>query len=213
MKKPDLILFAKQPLAGEVKTRLAQVCGAERAAAIAADLIRQTVALAADSWPGEIFLCGAPDTRHPLFEYLAAELHLHLVVQGEGDLGERMLRSLGLGIERRGAAAVMGCDVPHCSPVILEDAFETLARGGSVIGPAMDGGYYFIGLQRADPALFAGLEWGGTRVLDDTQARARAVGVQFHVLPALRDIDTWEDLVWAARCCPALQPLMSGSMS
>ncbi|MHB8427868.1 MAG: TIGR04282 family arsenosugar biosynthesis glycosyltransferase [Acidiferrobacterales bacterium] len=209
MKRPDLILFAKQPRVGEAKTRLAQVCGPQRAAVIAADLIRQTVALAADSWPGEVYLCGAPDARHPLFAQLAAELHLHLAVQGEGSLGERMLRSLRLGIERAGAAAVMGCDVPHCSAVILEDAYETLARGGNVIGPALDGGYYFIGLQRADPALFAGLEWGGNRVLDDTQVRARAARVEFHVLPALRDIDTWEDLVCAARRCPALQSLIS----
>ncbi len=207
MKRPDLIVFAKQPLAGQVKTRLAQVCGAERAAEIAADLIRQTVALAAETWPGEVYLCGAPHALHPLFAHLADNLHVHLAAQGEGDLGERMLRALRLGIGRRGAAAVMGCDVPHCDAGTLEDAYETLARGGNVIGPAMDGGYYFIGLQQAESALFTGMDWGGNRVLNETQARARAAGVKFRMLAMLRDIDTWEDLICVARCCPALQPL------
>ncbi len=208
MKRPDLILFAKQPLAGQVKTRLAQVCGAERAAEIAAVLIRETVALAADNWPGEVYLCGAPDARHPLFEHLAADLHVHLAAQGEGDLGERMFGSLRRGIERCGAAAVMGCDVPRCDAGTLEDAYETLARGGSVIGPAMDGGFYFIGLQRAEPALFSGVDWGGNLVLNETQARARAAGIEFHTLASLRDIDTWEDLICVARYYPVLQPMV-----
>lgn len=210
MKRPDLFLFAKRPIAGQVKTRLAQVCGAGRAAEIAAVLIRETAALAVANWPGEVYLCAAPDARHPLFEQLAADLHVHLAVQGEGDLGARMFASLRRGIGRRGAAAVMGCDVPHCDAGILEDAYETLARGGSVIGPAMDGGFYFIGLQRAEPALFSGMDWGGNLVLSETQARARAAGIEFHRLASLRDIDTWEDLVCVARHYPVLQPMVVG---
>ena len=211
MKKPDMILFAKQPLAGQVKTRLAQVCGAERAAEIAGVLIRRTVALVADSWPGEVYLYGAPDARHPLFEQLAAELHVHLASQGAGDLGARMLRSMCQGIERRGAAAIMGCDVPQCSATALEDAYETLARGGNVIGPSRDGGYYFIGLQRPEPALFTGMDWGSDGVLNQTQARARAAGIEFHTLPPLCDIDTWDDLVSAARLDPSLRSLVTRS--
>ncbi|MDA8363896.1 MAG: TIGR04282 family arsenosugar biosynthesis glycosyltransferase [Gammaproteobacteria bacterium] len=210
MKRPDLFIMAKQPVAGQVKTRLAQTCGAERAAEIAAALIRATLALVTENWPGEVYLCGAPDAGHPLFERLAAELHVHLASQGRGDLGERMHRLLRQGIERRGAAAVMGCDVPQCCASTLEVAYETLARGGGVIGPAMDGGYYFIGLQRAEPALFAGIDWGGDRVYAETRERARRAGIGFEVLAPLRDIDTWDDLVGVARDHPSLQPLVTG---
>jgi len=205
MKRPDLILFSKQPRPGQVKTRLAQVCGAERAAEIAAVLIRETVILAVNSWPGDVYLCGAPDADHPLFQELAAEFHVRLVAQGEGDLGDRMFRSLHAGIAHRGAAAVMGCDVPHCSANTVESAYEILADGGNVLGAAMDGGYYFIGLQQIVPSLFTDIDWGGDQVLDHTRARARHAGIEFDMLPALRDIDTWDDLVGVAQHYPPLQ--------
>ncbi len=212
MKRPDLILFAKQPRLGEAKTRLAQACGAERAAEIATVLIRESVVLAASSWPGEVYLCCAPDTDHPLFAALAAELHVSLVDQGGGDLGERMLRSLRAGISRSGVAAIMGCDVPHCLAFTLEQAYEALARGRNVLGSTLDGGYYFIGLQQVESSIFTGMEWGGDQVLAQTIMRAGEAGIRFEMLAQLRDIDTWEDLVSVAQQFPPLQPFVTNSL-
>lgn len=212
MKRPDLIVMAKQPRPGQVKTRLAAVCGAERAAEIAAVLIRETVILAAGNWPGDVYLCGAPDADHPLFQALAAEFHVRLVAQGGGDLGDRMARWLREGITRRGAAAVMGCDVPHCEPHTVEQAYEALARGRNVLGPATDGGYYFLGMQQIAPVLFTGIEWGGNQVLDQTCMRAREAGIEFESLATLRDVDTWDDLVSVACHYAPLQPFTSRSL-
>jgi len=211
MKHPDLLLFAKAPLAGAVKTRLQPQCTPEQAAQIAEFMIRETAAHAVSFWPGDVYLYCAPARTHPLFEELAASLHLRLADQGEGDLGARMARALAAGIARRGAAAVMGCDVPHCSWSVLEQAFETLARGGEVIGPSVDGGYYLLGLQHVEPELFRDFPWGGPRVALLTRARADGAGHNLEELATLRDIDDWEDLVAVAREYAPLRQFVDNS--
>src|SRR5881394_39202 len=129
------MLFAKQPVAGLVKTRLQPQYTPKQAAEIGAFLIAQTVELAATNWPGAIYLACAPDVEHPLFRDLAGRFDIALTTQGEGDLGARMQRAIVYGIERHGAAAVLGCDVPHCDWEILDDANTALARGRAVLGP------------------------------------------------------------------------------
>lgn len=204
MNQPELMLFARQPVAGETKTRLAAHCGAGRAAEIAAFLIRATVALTVTHWPGRISLYGAPNGDHPLFQELAGRYGLRVVSQADGDLGMKMHSAISEGIAREGTAAVMGCDVPHCPPDVLREAHAILAHGGNVLGPATDGGYYFIGLQSPCPSLFEDMPWGSSDVYDLTLARAAPAGIAFELLPALRDIDTREDLVAAAPRVPGL---------
>lgn len=194
MPQPALMIFAKQPVPGQAKTRLLPDYTAAQAAAIAEVLIRETVGLAVSSWPGEIYLCGAPDADHPLFRELARDFRLRLLDQSGVDLGARMLAAFRLGIERHGVAAVLGTDVPHCRSDVLDEANALLARGRSVLGPTEDGGYYLIGLAQAHEALFTRMRWGSATVLDETLARAAALGVEFEMLSRLRDIDTAADL-------------------
>jgi len=208
MHRPALIVFAKQPIPGAVKTRLQPDYTPQRAAAIATCLIRATVALAVSAWPGTVEVRAAPDAEHPLFREIARRFGVSLSAQGAGDLGARMLRAIEDGIERAGAAAVLGCDVPHCAREILIDAGAALARGANILGPAEDGGYYLIGLTVAHPALFADIAWGGPDVCATTLERARAIGVEFTLLPTLRDIDTAADLKSAAQQYPALREFL-----
>jgi uncharacterized protein len=199
MSQPALIIFAKQPIPGQVKTRLQPQYTPAQCADIAAQLIRETVELAAASWPGDVYLSGAPDTRHLLFQELAERFHVTLIEQGTGDLGARMHRALCYGIERHGAAAVIGCDVPHCDWEILDDANTELAHGHNVLGPTEDGGYYLLGLTAPRPELFTDIAWGGPTVLAATLERADALGLEFATLPALTDIDTAADIWLVAR--------------
>lgn len=208
MKRPELILFAKQPLVGQVKTRLAADLGAQRAADIAAALVRATVEQATSYWPGEVWLYGSPSARHPLFEELADRFHLRLAAQTDGDLGARMASALADGLARRGVAAVMGCDVPHCPGDVLEQAYEQLAKERAVLGPSLDGGYYLLGLAVAVPQLFPNMPWGTDQVASETERRAAQLGLQFHRLPALRDIDTLPDLRAAVAMLPSLAALL-----
>ena len=205
MPQPELILFAKQPRPGEVKSRLQPVYTPAQAAEIAACLVRATVELAVSSWPGDIYLYGAPDADHPLFHQLAEEFGIKLAGQSEGNLGKKMLCALRDGIERRGAAAILGCDVPHCGWDVLDYANGRLARGRNVLGPAEDGGYYFIGLQEARPDLFKDIEWGGCRVLAATLRGAEKIGLEFDFLKMLSDVDTPSNLWCAAQKVEALK--------
>ncbi|HEX7043459.1 MAG TPA: TIGR04282 family arsenosugar biosynthesis glycosyltransferase [Burkholderiales bacterium] len=194
MAQPALIIFAKQPIPGQVKTRLLPDYTAAQAAEIAALFVRETVELAAAHWPGPLYLYGAPTADAPLFHELARRVELVLADQGAGDLGARMRRALEAAIARHGAAAILGCDVPHCDGAILDEANALLAGGANVLGPSEDGGYYLIGLTRPAKELFVQMPWGGARVLAATLERARALGIEFALLRMLRDIDTAADL-------------------
>ncbi len=194
MSQPELILFARAPVVGQVKTRLQPDYSPERAAEIAGFMIRATVELAVSAWPVQVSLYVSPDFDHPLFRELAREFDIRLARQAEGDLGVRMLAALREGIERGGSAAIMGCDVPHAGWDTIDQANAWLARGKNVLGPTEDGGYYFIGLQEARPELFQDIAWGGNQVLEATLARAEQLGMEFDLLEKLRDVDTASDL-------------------
>jgi rSAM/selenodomain-associated transferase 1 len=194
MSQPELILFAKKPVPGQVKTRLQPDYLPERSAEIASFLIRATTELAISAWPGDIALYAWPDCDHALFRELASEYHLPLTSQAEGDLGAKMHQALHDGIARRGSAAILGCDVPHCGWDVIDQANDWLASGKNILGPTEDGGYYFIGLQQARSELFENIPWGGNRVLETTLTRAASLDVEFHFLKKLRDIDTANDL-------------------
>ena len=205
MSQPELILFAKKPVPGQVKTRLQPDYLPEQAAEIASFLIRATTELAISAWPGEIALYVWPDCNHALFHELAREYHLRLTPQAEGDLGAKMWHALREGIARRGSAAILGCDVPHCGWDVIDQANDWLASGKNILGPTEDGGYYFIGLQQARPELFENIPWGCNKVLKTTLARAASLDVEFHLLKTLRDIDTANDLWLVAQKYEALK--------
>ncbi len=197
--QPVLILFARAPVPGQAKTRLQPDCTPAQAAEVAAFLIRATVELATANWPGEVWLYATPDAEHPLLRELAGTHGVRLGVQRGADLGERMANALRDGLGLHGAAAVMGCDVPHCPWHVLDQANDWLARGRNVLGPTEDGGYYFIGLARDAPELFTDIPWGTLLVLERTRERAQALEIEFEMLPALTDIDTVADLWRAAQ--------------
>jgi len=198
-----LYLFAKAPRAGEVKTRMQPQLSAAAAARLAQFMLGQTVENACAHWPGEVALCVAPRVDAPAFARLAARHQLAVTLQTGGDLGRRMRAALGAGIARAGAAAVMGCDVPHCPGAALARAHALLVRGENPVGTTVDGGFYFLGLQRVEAALFAGVTWSGAAVLAAVRARAAAAGLQLTDLPRLRDIDHYADLQWLAGVDPA----------
>ncbi|MCG6870901.1 MAG: TIGR04282 family arsenosugar biosynthesis glycosyltransferase [Gammaproteobacteria bacterium] len=192
MSAPDLILFAKQPVPGLVKTRLIPSLGVVGAAAAFAEMVRASCAKAVFNWPGQVWLYGWPDEDHPLFQEMGCTLGVRLARQTPGDLGEKMYRALCEGVERSGAAALMGCDVPHCPPDTLHQAAAALQKGTPVIGPAADGGYYLIGFCGPVPeACFRDIPWSTPAVLACTRAAAPAT---LHELPVLADLDHGSDL-------------------
>lgn len=206
MKTPELVLLVRAPLAGTLAPAVAARLGAARAGELAPLLLRATVQLAAAAWPGEVSLYGPAGADHPLFPALATEFHLRFATGAPAGPGKAVHSALCDGIGRHGAAAVLCADVPHLPPVVLEEAFERLARGHCVLGPTDAGGVYLIGTQAPCPALFQGLVWSGPMLLSELAARAAAAAVEFELLPEERAIRDWDDLFLASRRLEILQP-------
>ena len=141
--------------------------------------------------PAIIYFTGA--TREMMQDWLGSDLVYR--TQGSGDLGERLHMGFGQGFAvGMSRIAAMGTDCPNLTPERLLEAFAALGDRDLVLGPARDGGYYLIGLSRPVPELFWGIDWGTSRVFAQTMAIANRLGLSYHHLPMLPDIDRPEDL-------------------
>ncbi|MGH8698245.1 MAG: TIGR04282 family arsenosugar biosynthesis glycosyltransferase [Burkholderiales bacterium] len=189
-----IIVFAKAPRPGAVKTRLIPALGAAGAARLHERLVERTLATAAAAGVGPLELCGDP----PSDPFLAARAAAHgatLTPQGAGDLGARMHRAFERALTSAPAALAVGCDCPALATQHLREASAALAAGhDAVLGPAEDGGYVLIGLARGHASLFERIGWGGPDVLEDTRTRLGALGWRWRELGTLWDIDRPEDL-------------------
>ena len=197
-----LLMFAKAPIAGKVKTRLMSHCSAEQAAEVAKILLEASIQRACESWPGKVYLSTWLDIDHVFFAEMQQRYPIRITQQCEGDLGQKMnhaLDSFGY------PAAVMGCDAPHTLGSTLQSAYQFLRAGKSVIGPSEDGGYYLLGLCHEADALFVDKPWGEDRVLEKTLVSADSIGLDLTKLPELNDVDEWQDLVNAAKEVSSLQ--------
>lgn len=204
-----LYLMAKAPVSGAVKTRMQPQLDRAQSVQLAHVMLQQSARNACRHWRGEVSLCALPQPTHPAFRQLLADYPLAHATQRGENLGARMLQALKQGIARAGCAAVIGCDVPHCPGDILLAAHAMLARGENPVGPTEDGGFYLLGLQRAEQTLFNGVQWGGGDEWAAVRARASAVGMRFAELPRLRDIDRYADLQWLAEMDSAYQQFVS----
>lgn len=210
-----ILVFAKAPVAGSAKTRLIPALGADGAAGLHADLLRQLIERIAvarterrQEWPATpvapvapVELWCAPDSRHALFQDLAQKFDLGLRAQCGGDLGERLLRASADALTRARAVVLIGSDCPDMTADILASALALLAQPevDAVLGPAADGGYVLLALRQAEPMLFRDMPWGGERVADITRQRLSALRWRWRELPVLRDLDRAEDLAWYCR--------------
>ena len=191
-----LIVMAKAPEPGAVKTRLIPALGADGAARLAERLLERAVDAAIASRLGEVVLACAPDTAHPAFAVQEVRRGVMLHPQGEGDLGRRMQRAFdeafASGVE---GALLIGTDVPALDAATLRRAHEVLRAADAVFVPAHDGGYALIGLRRhAPPRLFDAMPWSTPAVMALTRERLAASGLSHAELPAVHDIDEPADL-------------------
>lgn len=189
---PRVLVMAKHPTPGRVKTRLAARIGGEAAAALQVAFLRDLATRLASRGLPVTWAVTPPDA--PFADVVP---RAHTIPQVDGDLGARMRHAMGALFDRApGAVVTIGADAPHLDPGRVAEADAALAAGaGCVLGPAFDGGYYLIALDAPAPALFLDVSWGSSRVLEETRARAAAVGLAVQLLPAEFDVDCWDDLV------------------
>jgi uncharacterized protein len=187
-----LVVIAKEPVPGAVKTRLAPLVGADGAARVAAAMLADTVAVMTQV-DAEPWVCFAPPDARGRMARLAPGCGL--LAQVQGDLGDRLAACfatlLGGGAER---VVIVAADTPHVPRATYEAAFALLDQVEVVLGPAEDGGYYLVGAKAALPELFVGVPMGTEVVLQVTIQRALRRGLRIATVPMLRDLDRLEDL-------------------
>ena len=190
-----LLIFAKAPIPGRVKTRLAGSLGARGAAELYKKLLRRTLAIADAARLCPIELWCAPDARHGFFVACRRDYGMRLRRQSAGDLGRRMNHALNRPLTDGSHAVLIGGDCVSLGIAELRAAFAQLAAGrDAVIGPAADGGYVLIGLGQRCPALFRSIAWSTPTVLAATRRRLQRAGADWAELPLGWDVDTPTDL-------------------
>ena len=200
----QLVVLAKAPVAGRVKTRLCPPLSLEQAAAVASAALADTLTAA-----------------------LQVQVRRHVVVldgdpAGHIPPGFEVLHQRGDGLDERLAAAyedvfassslpvlLIGMDTPQLTPNLLTYAARTLAGGSPVLGHAEDGGWWAIGLPEADRAIFLGVPMSSDRTGRLQEARMRERGLAPVLLPVLRDIDQVPDLLAALAAMPPASRLAS----
>ena len=200
-----LIVFAKAPVPGQVKTRLAPALDGEMAALLHTALVERALDTAQRSGIGEIELCCAPDTTHSFFETCADDFDVMLTEQGEGNLGDRMLRALQHALTECEAAIVIGSDCPALTARHLKEAAAALEAHDAVLTPAEDGGYVLIGATRTDARMFDDVEWSSGKVLEQQRRNFTARGFHWHEMATLWDVDRPEDLARLKALKPPLE--------
>ncbi|MCI0538139.1 MAG: TIGR04282 family arsenosugar biosynthesis glycosyltransferase [Verrucomicrobiales bacterium] len=191
----------KYPQPGAVKTRLIPALGERRACELYRALVRLTLdevgRLSAFRRVSlEVRIAGAPDDES-VCQWLGPSVRFS--AQGEGDLGQRMERAVREAFaEGTSSVVVIGADCAELTAERLHSAFRALESKDAVLGPAVDGGYYLIGMRRFGPELFREIQWSSERVLEQTLAAARMARIECELLDTLHDLDRPEDLfLWA----------------
>lgn len=195
----SLVVFARAPRPGQVKTRLARDLGEERALAIYRTLAELTLAMARASGVPVHVAHTPADAGDEMRRWLGDDFVYE--AQAQGDLGARMAAGIA-GRIAAGAAhvVIVGTDCPGITPGTIHAALAALAVHDVVFGPATDGGYYLLAVHarhhELHARLFDDVPWSSERTLAISLARARDAGLAVALLGELRDVDTAED--WQA---------------
>lgn len=195
-----LVIFAKAPIPGQVKTRLCPPLTPDEAATLHGSFVLDTLertktAIAKLKLPIDRYLACAPSTTHVFFKIMEERQGVKVLDQAGDDLGARMNQAFEV-IFSRGYQRVLivGTDVPTLPLDHFQQALALIENHDLVLGPAPDGGYYLIGLKRVAPELFTDIPWSTDQVLKLTQDKSASLGLQTALLPSWRDVDTLADL-------------------
>lgn len=201
-----ILIFAKAPVPGQVKTRLAKAFTPEAAAMLHAALTERALETAISSGL-DVVLYAAPDANHPYFATCAEDFGVVIEEQlRDGDLGERMLAAMDRTLRGHDCVIVIGADCPalttkHFYQVMAQFEVE---KPDVVLIPAEDGGYVLIAARRTHADMFTGIAWGTDTVLRQQRAALHAAGLTWTELDTLWDVDRPEDLPRLASLKPPL---------
>lgn len=191
-----VIVFAKYPVKGKVKTRLAETVGeefatefyklcAEHTFSVLKKLQRQST---------HVYLYYPAGDSEDLVRTWTNSDFIYRPQRGD-DLGEKMLNAFTEVLnDSTGNVVIIGTDLPDISAVLVQEAFSELENHDAVIGPSSDGGYYLLGLKEAETNIFSNIRWSTAEVFEKTIENFKGLELNFRILVELTDIDTEDDL-------------------
>ena len=187
------VLVYRSPIEGQVKRRLAASIGDAAALKLYRWMGQRQLEAIPSSWLVEVRF--TPDSAGNRMENWLGGGPRY-IPQGAGDLGERLWRATKWSFDREDSQKILflGADCPGLDEKILAKAGHALDKKDFVVGPAVDGGYYLLGMRRRESIVFANINWGSSTVLDETICRIQSIGASFERLETLSDIDDWDSL-------------------
>ncbi len=194
-----VLIFAKYPEPGAVKTRMVPPLTFEQAATLHRLSLQTVCEIVMDTARLDATLVVTPDDSVASFGGVVGRSDVAFWPQGDGDLGSRLRRAVSRVFDDGGRGVVLlGADSPTLPVSYLQDAISTLGGHDVVMGPCDDGGYYLLGLRGPHSALFEQIEWGGSLVASQTRVRAGAAELDLAELPTWYDLDRFDNLARAA---------------
>ncbi|NIQ03076.1 MAG: DUF2064 domain-containing protein [Nitrospinaceae bacterium] len=188
-----LILFAKDPVEGQVKTRLSPLLDSRITLELYHHFLTDSLAKLRAVEHVDRFIAIASSPRTDYFEQVSREFPVRLRVQEGEDLGQRMRKAFEdrfqEGYDR---VVIIGADSPTLPAAYIEQAL--VSSHDLVIGPCTDGGYYLIGMKGRTAEIFDGVPWGTDRVFSETLRRVQRGNIDVELLPVWYDVDFPEDL-------------------
>lgn len=184
-----LLVFIKNPEKGKVKTRLAATVGDDKALAIYKALMNHTRNIALATNANRLLFYSQQINNKDKWSNEDFQKHL----QAEGDLGTKMKLAFATAFKEPQKVIIIGSDCASLTPDIVAEAFIKLETTDFVIGPAMDGGYYLLGMRSFEPSVFDNIEWSTESVFEDTVKAIEKLGKTYTLVEELSDIDYEED--------------------
>ena len=190
----SLIIFAKSPIPGKVKTRLTPYITPTEAAelyqAFITDIVSNTYKLKCE----QVAIAYTPSNAEATFHSICGHSVDYLPQKGN-NLGERMKNAFMYSFDKGSKRTVIiGTDSPTLPSSYIQKAFDALKEVPVTVGPTFDGGYYLIGLSGQNDAIFDGIDWSTSKVFGQTLTRIQAINKQLYVLPPWYDVDTPDNL-------------------
>lgn len=191
MSKALLIIFARNPEFGQVKSRLAQTIGPVKALEIYNLLLNRTCQITQNSNSDKTVYYSDRVEHDDIWDSQV----FNKAVQSNGGLGIRMLKAFHEAFEDgHDKVIIIGSDCYELTTEIINQAFQELDQADVVLGPAQDGGYYLLGMKELHARFFTNKKWSTSSVLKDTIGDIHKLGLKLSLLPLLNDIDVEEDL-------------------
>jgi len=200
-----ILVFARSPVVGQVKTRLEPMLGQQGALTLHKALIEQVITTVRDCNLSAMELWVSSNKHHEYFLSLCNSMNINIHEQCGSDLGARMAHAASDALQRAHYVVLLGADCPSVDAGYLNQALQLLERGEDiVIGPAEDGGYVLLGLRQVPAEIFTEIPWGTAEVMQLTRQRLQQTGKKWIELSERWDVDRPEDLLRLRESMPEL---------